>query len=89
MVTRDRRLTDLQSLLSPQDSRKPALERADSTFDQRHRFVFSGVYQSGTVIGAQGVVTLDISDWTVAPIIELASGTAVQHSYRNGPELRY
>ncbi len=66
--------TDLQSLLAPQDSRQPSLERADSTFDQRHRFVFSGVYQSGKVFGATGVAHWLFSDWTVAPIIEFSSG---------------
>ncbi|PYY13708.1 MAG: hypothetical protein DMG61_12450, partial [Acidobacteria bacterium] len=39
--------TDLQSLLAPQDSFNPNAERSESTFDQRHRFVFSSVYQSG------------------------------------------
>jgi hypothetical protein len=64
--------TDLQSLLAPQDSRFPALERSTSTFDQRHRFVLSGVYQSGrSVRGAMGAIFNDI---TVAPIIEISSG---------------
>ncbi|MBZ5696810.1 MAG: TonB-dependent receptor [Acidobacteriia bacterium] len=64
--------TDLQSLLEPQDNRLPGLERANSTFDQRHRFVFSGIYQSGKV----GETFWDkvLSDWTVAPIIEFSSG---------------
>jgi len=35
--------TDLQSLLTPQDDRNPSAERSNSTFDQRHRFVLSGV----------------------------------------------
>ncbi len=66
--------TDLQSLLAPQDSRQPSLERADSTFDQRHRFVFSGVYQSGKAFGGRGAAHWLFSDWTVAPIIEFSSG---------------
>lgn len=66
--------TDLQSLLAPQDSRQPSLERADSTFDQRHRFIFSGVYQSGKVFGATGAAHWLLSDWTIAPIIEFSSG---------------
>ncbi len=65
--------TDLQSLLSPQDNRKPALERSLSTFDQRHRFVLSGVYQSGRMSG-DNVASKVFSGWTVAPIIELSSG---------------
>jgi hypothetical protein len=49
------------------------LERADSTFDQRHRFVFSGVYQSGKVNGNAAAHWI-FSDWTVAPIVEFSSG---------------
>lgn len=64
--------TDLQTLLSPQNDARPDLERANSTFDQRHRFVFSGVYQSGnrgsTFMGKV------FSNVTVAPIIEFSSG---------------
>jgi hypothetical protein len=65
--------TDLQSPLAPQDSYYPAAERANSTFDQRHRFVFSGVYQSGKVSG-QSFTSRFLSDWTLAPIIEFGSG---------------
>jgi hypothetical protein len=65
--------TDLQSPLSPQDSFSPSAERSTSLFDQRHRFVFSGVYQSGR-LGGDGFVSRLFSDWTVAPIIEVASG---------------
>jgi carboxypeptidase family protein/TonB-dependent receptor-like protein len=65
--------TDLQSPLSPQDNYNPAAERANSLFDQRHRFVFSAVYQSGKVSGS-GFFSKFFSDWTVAPIIEASSG---------------
>src|SRR5574340_35375 len=65
--------TDLQSLLSPQDSFIPSAERSNSAFDQRHRFVFSGVYQTGRV-GGSGFASKLFSDWTFAPIIEVASG---------------
>jgi len=41
----------LQAPLAPQDSFSPQLERSNSLFDQRHRFVFSGVYQSGRLGG--------------------------------------
>jgi hypothetical protein len=64
--------TDLQSTLTPQDSYYPAVDRSTSLFDQRHRFVFSGVYQSGKVgNGFSGAV---LSDWTFAPLVELSSG---------------
>ncbi len=64
--------TDLQSTLTPQDSYYPGLDRSNSLFDQRHRFVFSGVYQTGkTGSGFAGKV---ISNWTFAPVVEVASG---------------
>jgi carboxypeptidase family protein/TonB-dependent receptor-like protein len=66
--------TDLQSLLAPQDSRFPDFERSRSTFDQRHRLVFSAVYQSGTVGSRGSARHILLSDWTVAPIIEVSSG---------------
>ena len=65
--------TDLQSTLTPQDSYFPALDRANSTFDQRHRFVFSGVYQTGK-LGGVGFASKLFSDWTFAPLIEFSSG---------------
>ncbi len=65
--------TDLQSTLTPQDSYYPGVDRSTSLFDQRHRFVFSGVYQTGKV-GSSGFARAVLSDWTFAPIIEVASG---------------
>jgi len=65
--------TDLESPLAPQDSFHPELERSNSLFDQRHRFVLSGVYQSGHSVGS-GFAGKFFSDWTVAPIIEMSSG---------------
>jgi hypothetical protein len=60
--------TDLQSTLTPQDSYYPSADRSTSLFDQRHRFVFSGVYQSGDLRNKL------LRDWTVAPLVEFASG---------------
>jgi Carboxypeptidase regulatory-like domain len=65
--------TDLQAPLAPQDSFSPSLERSNSYFDQRHRFVFSAVYQSGRLSGS-GFAGKLFSNWTIAPIIEVASG---------------
>ncbi len=65
--------TDLQSPLEPQDNYDLAAERSNSLFDQRHRFVFSGVYQSGRLSGS-GFVSKFFSDWTVAPFFEVGSG---------------
>jgi hypothetical protein len=67
--------TDLQSPLSPQDNfnaNKP--ERSNSLFDQRHRFVWSGVYQSGKAFNGTGFSGRVFSDWTIAPIVEFSSG---------------
>jgi hypothetical protein len=44
-----------------------------STFDQRHRLVMSGVYNSGKVKGT-GFLPGAFSGWTIAPIIEISSG---------------
>jgi hypothetical protein len=65
--------TDLQSTQTPQDSYYPGLDRANSTFDQRHRFVFSGVYQTGRLSGS-GFASKVFSNWTFAPLIEFSSG---------------
>jgi len=65
--------TDLQSPLAPQDSYFPQLERSTSLFDQRHRLVFSGVYQSGK-LGGDSFAKKFFSNWTFAPIVEVASG---------------
>src|SRR5208337_4194323 len=65
--------TDLQSTLSPQDSYFPGQDRSTSLFDQRHRFVFSGVYQTGKLGGSRFASKL-FSDWTFAPLVELSSG---------------
>jgi hypothetical protein len=64
--------TDLQSPLEPQDNYNPNAERSTSLFDQRHRFVFSGVYQSGHL--GNSFAGKFFSNWTVAPIIEAVSG---------------
>jgi hypothetical protein len=65
--------TDLQSPLAPQDSYFPSAERSTSLFDQRHRFVFSAVYQSGKLSG-DSFASKFFSNWTIAPIVETASG---------------
>jgi len=65
--------TDLQATLTPQDSYIPGADRSTSLFDQRHRFVLSGVYQSGKRSGS-GFASKFFSNWTFAPQIELSSG---------------
>jgi len=65
--------TDLQSPLAPQDSFFPSLERSNSLFDQSHRLVFSGVFQTGKLAGGNFMRRL-VSNMTFAPYIEVASG---------------
>jgi len=65
--------TDLESTLTPQDSYYPQDDRSTSLFDQRHRFVFSGVYQSGKLSGSSFADRF-FSYWTIAPILEISSG---------------
>jgi hypothetical protein len=79
--------TDLQSTLTPQDSFFPGLDRSTSLFDQRHRFVFSGVYQTGRV-GGDGFGSKLLSDWTFAPLIEFGSGRPFNIITGNGDNLQ-
>jgi hypothetical protein len=79
--------TDLQSTLTPQDSYFPGLDRSTSLFDQRHRFVFSGVYQTGR-LGGSGFGNKFLSDWTFAPLIEFASGRPFNILTGNGDNLQ-
>ena len=79
--------TDLQSTLTPQDSYFPGLDRSTSLFDQRHRFVFSGVYQTGKISGG-GFAGKFLSDWTFAPLIEVASGRPFNIITGNGDNLQ-
>ncbi len=67
--------SDLQTLLKPQDNRNFRAERADSLFDQRHRFVFSGALSSPIAWrNSSSTMHHFLSDFTVAPILEISSG---------------
>jgi hypothetical protein len=66
--------TDLQSTLEPADSRFPYLEKANSVNDQRHRWVTSGVYQTAPHKGGDSFAQAFISDFTIAPLVEVSSG---------------
>ena len=79
--------TDLQSTLTPQDSFYPGLDRSTSLFDQRHRFVFSGVYQTGK-LGGNGFAGKVFSDWTFAPLLDIASGRPFNIITGNGDNLQ-
>ena len=79
--------TDLQSTLTPQDSYYPGDDRSTSLFDQRHRFVLSGVFQSGKV-GGSGFARKFLSDWTFAPILDVSSGRPFNIITGNGDNLQ-
>lgn len=66
--------SDLQTLLIPQDVRNFGAEKANSLFDQRHRFVFSGIVASPDKWRSGSTWQKIMSDFTVAPIIEISSG---------------
>lgn len=67
--------SDLQTLLKPQDNRNFAAERSDSLFDQRHRFVFSGVATSpDSWRNSESGARRFLSNFTIAPILEISSG---------------
>ena len=66
--------SDLQTLLLPQDTTNFSAEKSDSLFDQRHRFVFSGLVSSPQSWKSGSGFQKFLSDFTVAPIIELSSG---------------
>jgi hypothetical protein len=66
--------SDLQTLLLPQDNRNFAAERADSLFDQRHRFVFSAVFASPAAWRSGDGLHRFLSDFVLSPIFEISSG---------------
>ncbi len=65
--------TDLQTLLAPQNNNRPDLERATSTFDQRHRWITSAVMESPWKQGDGGWRTV-LANFIVAPIFEMSAG---------------
>jgi Carboxypeptidase regulatory-like domain/TonB dependent receptor len=66
--------SDLQTLLIPQNVNRFDLEKADSLFDQRHRFVFSGAMNSPLDWSKGSGLQKVFSGFTIAPIIEVSSG---------------
>jgi hypothetical protein len=66
--------TDLSTLLNPQDNSFPNQERSNSSFDQRHRWITSAVFQSRYHMSDSGFWKKLLADSTVAPIIEVSSG---------------
>ena len=61
-------------MLLPQDNNNLKAERSNSLFDQRHRFVFSGLVTSPAGWRSAGGFSRVLADFSVAPIIEISSG---------------
>jgi len=66
--------SDLQTLLLPQDNRNFRAERSNALFDQRQRFVFSGVVASPPAWRSGDGLHKFLADFTFAPIVEISSG---------------
>ncbi len=66
--------TDLQTLQEPQDNMNSQLDRSNSNFDQRHRFVISGVFDSPWTSSHRGLLGHLLAHWSLSPTIELSSG---------------
>src|SRR5262249_7551409 len=81
--------TDLSTLLNPQDNSFPNLERSNSNFDQRHRWISRVVYQSLPSPSGSGFVKNLFADFTVAPVIEVASGRPYNVLIGSNPNLDF
>ena len=66
--------SDLQTLLKPQDNFNFPAEKSDSLFDQRHRFVFSGVINAPDSWRSGGGFRRFFHGFTLSPIVEFSSG---------------
>ncbi len=66
--------SDLQTLLKPQDNNNFRAEKSDSLFDQRHRFVFSGVMSAPESWRSAGGFKRFMHGFSFAPILEISSG---------------
>jgi hypothetical protein len=67
--------SDLQPQLIPQNNRNFGAERSTSLFDQRHRFIFSGVLTSpSNWTSSNSLWRKILADFTLAPIVEIGSG---------------
>ncbi|MDM7921195.1 MAG: TonB-dependent receptor [Pyrinomonadaceae bacterium] len=66
--------SDLQTLLKPQDNTNFRAERSDSLFDQRHRFVFSGLFAAPDSWRNGNWAQKFANGFQIAPIIEYGSG---------------
>ena len=56
------------------DPFNPRLDKGNSDFDQRHRFVFSGTWDVPFARNMSGFAKRAMDGWTVAPIISIRTG---------------
>ncbi len=66
--------SDLQTLLKPQNNLDFRAEKANALFDQRHRFVFSGVFSTPDSWRGAGGFKSFAHGFVFAPIVEFGSG---------------
>jgi len=81
--------TDLSTLLNPQDNSFPNLERGNSNFDQRHRWITSAVFLSPHHQSDAGFLNKLLADFTIAPVIEVASGRPFNVLIGSDPNLDF
>ncbi|MGH9744942.1 MAG: TonB-dependent receptor domain-containing protein [Candidatus Acidiferrales bacterium] len=81
--------TDLSTLLNPQDNSFPNLDRGNSNFDQRHRWITSAVYQSPFHQSDSGFWRKFLANFTVSPVIEVASGRPYNVLIGSDPNLDF
>jgi hypothetical protein len=81
--------TDLSTLLNPQDNSFPNLERGNSDFDQRHRWITSAVFQSPYHQSDSEFLHKILADFIVAPVIEVASGRPYNVLIGSDPNLDF
>jgi len=56
------------------DPFNPKIDKGNSDFDQRHRFVFSGTWDIPFAKNMSGIAKQALNGWTVAPIITIRNG---------------
>ena len=66
--------SDLQTLLKPQNNLNFRSEKSNSLFDQRHRFVFSGVMTAPDAWRSGNGFQKFMQGFSLSPIIEVSSG---------------
>jgi hypothetical protein len=81
--------TDLSTLLNPQDNSNPNAERGNSNFDQRHRWITSAVFQSPYHTRDSSGWQRILADFTVSPVIEVASGRPYNVLIGSDPNLDF